>query len=73
MYLYGQPYNCKICQTRQIRVTLAKLKLSRVWQVLAKRFGKCRQVWRVLGKRLGECRGVWRVLGKRFGKCQQVW
>jgi hypothetical protein len=25
MYLYGQPYNCKIRQTRQIRVTLAKL------------------------------------------------
>jgi hypothetical protein len=25
MYWYGQPYNCKIRQTRQIRVTLAKL------------------------------------------------
>ena len=59
----NSPNSRNTCQTH----------LSRVWRVLAKRFGKCCRVWRVLGKRFGECRRVSRVLGKRLGKCRRVW
>ncbi len=44
----NSPNSCKTC-------------LLRVWRVLAKWFGKCRQVWRVRANQVGECRRIQRV------------
>jgi hypothetical protein len=41
----NSPNSCKTC-------------LLRVWRVLAKWFGKCRQVWRVRANQVGECRRI---------------
>ncbi len=39
-----------------------KTHLLRVWRVIPKWIGECRQVWPVLPKWIGECRLVWQVL-----------